>query len=76
MRELETKAFAPWYEQNRYLRDGQTREQYLAEFLLGYDLVRQPLGDGVMEATWAKAATLEPPHLSRGNSFPLTYSGS
>jgi hypothetical protein len=65
LRDLEKLAFAPWYEQNRHLRPEQTREQYLAEFLLGYDLVRLPLGDGVIEATWAKAATLEPPPAAR-----------
>jgi hypothetical protein len=70
MKELEARAFALWYERNEHLRPEQTREQYLSEFLLGYDLVRHPLGEGVMEETWAKAATVEPPPAARQFAFP------
>jgi len=65
MREIEALAFTPWYEQNRHLRPEQTRAEYLSEFLRGYDLVRHPLGDGVLDATWAKSATIEPPPIAR-----------
>lgn len=62
--ELETTAFGPWFEQNRFLRPDQSRAQYLGEFLMGYDLVQYPLGEGLLEATWARAATCEPPPAS------------
>jgi len=65
MREIEALAFTPWYERNRHLRQGQTRAEYLSEFLRGYDLVRHPLGAGVLDATWAKSATIEPPPAAR-----------
>lgn len=65
MQELEAEAFGPWYEQNRYLRPEQTRAEYFAEFLRGYDLVKYPLGAGVLDTVWAKSATIEPPPAAR-----------
>jgi hypothetical protein len=70
VRDLETLAFAPWYEQNAHLRPTQTREKYLEEFLMGYDLARHPLGEGVMEETWTKAAAMEPPPVARQFASP------
>jgi hypothetical protein len=70
LRELEERVFAPWYEQNRHLNPEQTRAQYLNEFLMGYDLVRHPLGEGMLEATWAQSATCEPPAVAREFASP------
>lgn len=70
LRELEERVFAPWYEQNRHLNPEQTRAQYLSEFLMGYDLVRHPLGEGMLEATWAQSATCELPAVARKFASP------
>lgn len=56
-------AFSLWYEQAAsHLRPGQSRDEYLAEFLEALERARYPLGEGqfVSEA-WRAASTSQPP---------------
>lgn len=46
-------AFDKWYEHSiKSLRSGQSRDDYLFEFLDGWERVKYPLGEGVLEMAW------------------------
>jgi hypothetical protein len=59
--EMLKRVFLPWYEQNRFLREGQTLADYWQEFLSAYDDVRYPLGEGILEQAFRRAASSDPP---------------
>jgi len=58
---LRREIFAPWYAGNSHLRPEQSRDAYLLEFLAAYEDVQHPLGDGVLDRTWALAIATVPP---------------
>lgn len=57
-------AFAAWYERTAklgFLRDGQEREHYLAEFLHAMKTANVPLDESPVDAAWRNVQTQSPP---------------
>jgi hypothetical protein len=61
-------AFDLWYElAQRYLRPGQTRDEYLMEFLAAWNDARYALGERrVVSEAWTAASAAQPPAAARG----------
>jgi hypothetical protein len=59
--ELKT-VFGRWFaEAKPHVKKDLGFEDYWFEFMEGYDNVEHPLGAGILEAAWARAASLPPP---------------
>lgn len=67
---LGAKTFGPRCRQNQFLRPEHSRAQCLGEFHMGYDLVKVPLGEGRLEATWRSVPKRESPVVASQFAVP------
>jgi hypothetical protein len=67
LEELRDRAFLPWYLANRFLKEGQSEDDYWFECIEAFDAVKSPLGVSPLEQAWraAEAATVLPPVASQ-----------